>query len=57
MEVIGGEEKYMAVCRECHKLDSPVKRSPFKQTNGCHENSNGAGKRNLFGNSDMETTS
>lgn len=30
VEVIGGADKYMAVCRDCHRLSSPVKRSPFK---------------------------
>ncbi|XP_075231529.1 thymidine kinase, cytosolic-like isoform X2 [Lycorma delicatula] len=30
VEVIGGAEKYMAVCRECHRLKNPVKQSPFK---------------------------
>uniref|UniRef100_A0A1B6M596 Thymidine kinase n=1 Tax=Graphocephala atropunctata TaxID=36148 RepID=A0A1B6M596_9HEMI len=57
VEVIGGEEKYMAVCRKCHQLASPVKRSPFKQPTGAdvHENKNGEGKRNLFGTPAMET--
>uniref|UniRef100_A0A8D8X9L9 Thymidine kinase n=1 Tax=Cacopsylla melanoneura TaxID=428564 RepID=A0A8D8X9L9_9HEMI len=31
VELIGGSEKYMSVCRECHKLEAPVKRSPFKK--------------------------
>ncbi|XP_073975192.1 thymidine kinase, cytosolic-like isoform X2 [Rhodnius prolixus] len=29
--VIGGLDKYMAVCRECYKLDCPPKSSPFQE--------------------------
>lgn len=57
VEVIGGVEKYMAVCRECHKLKSPVKRSPFKQINGVEEKrvkDIGTSKRSLFGTCSME---
>ncbi|XP_014247577.1 thymidine kinase, cytosolic-like [Cimex lectularius] len=31
IEVIGGFEKYMAVCRECYKQPCPEKSSPFKK--------------------------
>lgn len=30
VEVIGGVDKYMAVCRECHRLEKPVRNSPCK---------------------------
>lgn len=36
LEIIGGAEKYMAVCRECYRLSSPVKRSPFKNLMPAH---------------------
>lgn len=30
IDVIGGLDKYMAVCRECYKVPNPTKRTPFK---------------------------
>ncbi|KAG8268899.1 Thymidine kinase, cytosolic [Homalodisca vitripennis] len=47
VEIIGGEEKYMAVCRECFQLESPVKRSPFKQPSDVHVNQTDSCKREL----------
>ncbi|XP_054281708.1 thymidine kinase, cytosolic-like isoform X3 [Macrosteles quadrilineatus] len=55
VEIIGGVERYMAVCRECHKLEAPVKRSPFKQINGVDESIKPSGiAKNLF--NEMETS-
>lgn len=42
MELIGGTEKYMAVCRNCYHLEAPVKRSPFKTLTPPSTNQNGA---------------
>ncbi|KAL1130800.1 hypothetical protein AAG570_012041 [Ranatra chinensis] len=38
VEVIGGIDKYMAVCRECYKLRFLKKSSPFKNMELCHSN-------------------
>ncbi|KAF6200849.1 hypothetical protein GE061_005296 [Apolygus lucorum] len=31
IEVIGGADKYMAVCRQCYKIPRPEKSSPFRR--------------------------
>lgn len=33
IEVVGGLDKYMAVCRDCYKIPLPPKRTPFKSSN------------------------
>lgn len=38
VEVIGGCEKYMSVCRECYKLKTIIKGSPFKVPDEQNEN-------------------
>lgn len=30
VEIIGGTDKYMSVCRECHRLAKPMRNSPCK---------------------------
>ncbi|KAL1453078.1 hypothetical protein WDU94_007253 [Cyamophila willieti] len=55
VELIGGSEKYMSVCRECHKMEAPVKRSPFKTVTPAFEH-NGVNekKRKLFNGDENE---
>lgn len=51
VEVIGGAEKYMAVCRSCHRLENPVKQSPFKElpvANDFSSEINNSSKRLVF---------
>ncbi|RZF40272.1 hypothetical protein LSTR_LSTR015115 [Laodelphax striatellus] len=53
VELIGGAEKYMAVCRDCYRLEHVVKQSPCKEILSSNimdvENINVPQRRNLFG--------